>query len=249
MEAAGNRMIERAFDGNFVVLESPEREASVVYTKVQLQDGARKVQQGAATAASGVSNVAQTAAQQAAQTASEAAAQAAQTAALGAQQAAASLNAGLRAGSLSARSWMAPRLENAADFTTATMAPAVSDALVKNVAPRVAAVLRNTARQVSPEPERSRSSLRSVITWTALSAAVLAGAGAVGTLVWRRYRAAMAADTEPDTESRVDTEAEADNESDAVMHGPENPDAVPVDEASKVTDADASVPRPAKSTW
>jgi hypothetical protein len=119
--------------------------------------------------------------------------------------------------------------------------------MVKNVAPRVAAVLRNTARQVNTEPARSRSSLRSVITWTALSAAVLAGAGAVGTLVWRRYRAAMAADTEPDTESRVDTEA--DNEPDAVMHSPENPDAAPVDEASKVTDADASVPRPAKSTW
>jgi hypothetical protein len=210
----------------------------VVYTKVQLQQGARKVQQGAATAASGVGNVAQTTAQQAAHAASEAAAQAAQSATLGAHQAAASLNAGLRAGSLSARNWMAPRLEDAADFTTSTMAPAVSDALVKSVAPRVAAALRSTARQVSPEPQRSRTPVRSVLTWTALSAAVLAGAGALGTLVWRRYRAAMAADTEPDT----------------VMHSPDDPDAVPADEvpADEVSapNGDApSVPRPAKSTW
>jgi hypothetical protein len=223
----------------------------VVYTKVQLQQGARKVQQGAATAASGVGNVAQSAAQQAAQTASEAAAQAAQSAALGAQQAAASLNAGLRAGSLSARSWMAPRLENAADFTTSTMAPAVSDALVKNVAPRVAAALRSTARQVSPEPKRSRSSLRSALTWTALTAAVLAGAGALGTLVWRRYRAAMAADSEPDTELVT--------EPDTALHSPGDPDAVPTDEvpadevpADEVSGPDGdtpSVPRPAKSAW
>jgi hypothetical protein len=238
-------MIEPAFDGNFVVLETAEREASVGNTKVQLQDGARKVQQGAAVAASEVGNVAHTAAQQAAQTASEAAAQAAQTAALGAQQAVASLNAGLRAGSLSARSWMAPRLESAADFTTSTMAPAVSDALVRNLAPRVAAVLRSTARQVSPEPEPSRPPFRSMITWTALTAAVLAGAGAVGTLVWRRYRAAMAADTEADTEA----EAEAGTEPGAVLDGRENPDALPADEASNANDADASVPRSAKSTW
>ena len=214
----------------------------MVYTKVQLQQGARKVQQGASTAASGVGTVAQSAAQQAAHTASEAAAQAAQSAALGAQQAAASLNAGLRAGSLSARSWMAPRLENAADYTTSTMAPAVSDALVKNVAPRVAAVLRNTARQVSPEPRKSRSSLRSALTWTALSAAVLAGAGALGTLVWRRYRAAMAADSEPDTEPG------------AVLHSPDDPDAVPADEvpadeASGPNGDAPPVPRPAKSAW
>jgi hypothetical protein len=221
---------------------------SVVYTKVQLQQGARKVQQGAATAASGVGSVAQTTAQQAAHTASEAAAQAAHSAALGAQQAAASLNAGLRAGSLSARNWMAPRLEDAADFTTSTVAPAVSDAVVKSVAPRVAAALRNTARQVSPEPQRSRSPVRSALTWTALSAAILAGAGALGTLVWRRYRAAMAADTEPD----------------AVLHSPDDPgavpaDAVPADEApADAAPADEvsgpngdapSVPRPAKSTW
>jgi len=209
----------------------------VVYTKVQLQQGARKVQQGAATAASGVGNVAQSAAQQAGQTASEAAAQAAHSAALGAHQAAASLNAGLRAGSLSARHWMAPRLENAADYTTSTMAPAVSDALVKNVAPRVAAVLRNTARQVDPEPRKSRSSLRSTLTWTALTAAVLAGAGAFGTLVWRRYRAAMAADTEPDSEQG------------AVLHSPDDPDEVPADEVSAPNGDAPSVPRPAKSTW
>jgi hypothetical protein len=190
--------------------------------------------------------VAQSAAQQAAHTASEAAAQAAQSAALGAHQAAASLNAGLRAGSLSARNWMAPRLENAADYTTSTMAPAVSDALVKNVAPKVAAALRNTARQVSPEPRKSRSPFRSALTWTALTAAVLAGAGALGTLVWRRYRAAMAADTEDDTEPGT------------MLHSPDDPDAVPAsempaddvaDEASGPNGDAPSVPRPAKSAW
>src|SRR5258708_38567539 len=68
-----------------------------------------------------------------------------------------------------------------------------------NVAPRLSAALRTNARQLRPEDTRSRLSFRSGLAWTALSAAAMAAAGAIGTLIWRRYRAAMAADTEPDS--------------------------------------------------
>lgn len=154
----------------------------MVNTKVQLQQGATKVQHGVTVAAAGVSSAAQAAGHSAAE---------------GMQSAAANMNAGLRASTLSARSWAAPRLENAAKYTTSTMAPAVSDAVVKTIAPKVAATLRSTARQV--RPQKQRSALRSTLTWTALVAAALAGAGAAGTLAWRRYRAAMNAETSPDT--------------------------------------------------
>jgi hypothetical protein len=141
----------------------------------------------------------------------------------GMQQASAGMS-GLRAGTLSARTWAAPRLEGAADYTTATMAPAVSAALLTQIAPWVDATLRSTARQVSvpngqtgkaaragkakkatragktvkarQRGSSSQSSVRSGLAWTALIGAVLAGAGAVGVMAWRRYRAASA--TNPD---------------------------------------------------
>jgi hypothetical protein len=142
---------------------------------------------------------AQAAAQSAAQQAAQQAQQAAQLAVQQAQQAAAGMNSRVRAGTLSARGWLAPRLESAADYTTSTAAPAVSEALVKNVAPRVSGALRSTARQVSPPKARSsKPSLKSALAWTSLVATVLAAAGAAGTVVWRRYRAAMDADTQPD---------------------------------------------------
>jgi hypothetical protein len=160
----------------------------VAYTKVQLRQGTTKVQAGAQQIAASVTAAAQAAAQSAAQ-------QAAQQA----QQAASGMNSRVRTGTLTARGWMAPRLESAADYTTSTVAPAVSDAVVKTLAPRVSGVLRSTARQVSPPDARSsKSSLKSALAWTSLVATVLAAAGAAGTLVWRRYRAAMAADTQPD---------------------------------------------------
>lgn len=160
----------------------------MAYTKVQLRQGTTKVQAGAQQIAASVTAAAQAAAQSAAQ-------QAAQQA----QQAASGMNSRVRTGTLSARGWMAPRLESAADYTTSTVAPAVSDAVVKTLAPRVSGVLRSTARQVSPPDARSsKSSLKSALAWTSLVATVLAAAGAAGTLVWRRYRAAMAADTQPD---------------------------------------------------
>jgi len=125
-----------------------------------------------------------------------AAVSAARVAQQGAQQASSRLRPQLRDGAFGVRRWMASQLEDAADYTTSTMTPAVSKALVKTVAPKVSSTLKSTARQVSP-PD-SRSSLRRALRWTALTAAILAGAGAAGTLVWRRYRTAMAADTEAD---------------------------------------------------
>jgi len=125
-----------------------------------------------------------------------AAASAARLAQQGAQQASGTLSSQLHDGTFTARRWMASQLEDAADYTTSTMAPAVSKTLVKTVAPKVSETLRSTARQV--RPPGSRSPLRRALMWAALGAAVLAGAGAAGTLVWRRYRTAMAADTEAD---------------------------------------------------
>ncbi len=165
-------------------------------TKVQLQQGATKVSQGAASAAATLTSAAQHAA-----SAAKSVASGAQGAARRVQVAAASANAGLRAGTRSARRWVAPRLENAADYTTSTAAPAVSDTVTKTVAPRVAG---------------------------------LAAAGAIGTMIWRRYRAAMAADSEPDT----------------VIHSVSDDGATPGEDAPADPAAqDASTPeaRPARS--
>jgi hypothetical protein len=171
-------MIEPAFAGNLSQEESRNGEAHVVYSKVQLQHGATKVvRQQAASAATEISSAAQSAVQ-------------------GVQQAAAGVNAGLRVGTHSARNWVAPRLDGAADYITSTVAPTVSAALVKTIAPRVSAALRTTARQVSTK--QSRSPFRSALTWTALTATLLAAVGAAGMLAWRRYRAVMAAESELD---------------------------------------------------
>jgi hypothetical protein len=177
-------VIERAVAGNLWQEEPQIGRLIVVNTKSQLQQGATRVSQGAATAAASLGSAAQVAAQEVA---------------LRAQSAAASANAGLRAGTHSARGWAGPRLEEAAEYTTSTAAPAVSAALTKKVAPRVSAALRTTARQVTPPDLRRKRSLRSALAWSALSATVLAATGAVATLVWRRYREAMEADTQPDT--------------------------------------------------
>jgi len=94
-----------------------------------------------------------------------------------------------------ARSWAAPRLESAADYTTKTAAPKVSSALKK------------TARQVKPSKGRSK---RSVLGWTALGAAILAAVGAGAALVRYRYRTAIAAGGEqPDSKAKVQPDAPA----------------------------------------
>jgi hypothetical protein len=216
-------VIERAFAGNLSQEEPQIGRLIVVNSKSQLQQGATRVSQGAAIAAASLGSVAQTAAQEAARLA---------------QVAAASANAGLRAGTHSARTWVAPRLEEAADYTTSTAAPAVSAALTKQVAPRVSAALRTTARQVTPEDVRRKRSIRSALAWSALSATVLAATGAVATLMWRRYREAMAADSEPGAV------AQGKRDGDTTTSEAARGDSTPSDK-----ETDTAVPRPATSTW
>jgi hypothetical protein len=109
-------------------------------------------------------------------------ASAAQGAGTAAQSAAVGVSKGVRQGVYGVRVWTAPRLESAADYTTATVAPMVSSAL------------RTSAQQVRPEDVSRKS--RSVLTWSFAAAAVLATAGAVTALVRSRYRAGMTAGEE-----------------------------------------------------
>jgi len=92
--------------------------------------------------------------------------------------------AGASKGIYNARSWTAPRLETAADYTTSTLAPKVSEAL------------RTAARQIRVEEEAPQKRTSSPLTWSFLVAAVLAAGGAVAVIIRQRYRTAMAADTE-----------------------------------------------------
>jgi hypothetical protein len=112
---------------------------------------------------------------------------AAQTAAQGvssaAQTAAAGVSNGVKQGVYVTRVWAAPRLESVADYCTATAAPKVS------------AALRSTAQQVRPEDVTQKKS-RSLLTWSALGAAVLATAGAVAALVKYRYRSSVQVETD-----------------------------------------------------
>jgi hypothetical protein len=144
--------------------------------------------QNAALATQNAAGVAQTAAQNAAVIA----ASTAQNASGAAQTAAANLSNGVRQGVYTARTWAAPRLEVAADYTTAT------------VAPKVSAALRSTARQVSPAD--TTTSKRSVVTWSVLGAAVLAALGAAAAVMRYRYRAAIAAETETADETETESE-------------------------------------------
>jgi hypothetical protein len=134
-----------------------------------------------------------TVAQSTAQNAADVAQTVAQNASDAAQTAAVNVSKGVRQGVFSARRWAAPRIENAADYATST------------VAPKVAAVLRNTAEQVNPQSPGSKS--KSVLKWSALGAAIAAGLGAVAALVRSRYRAAIEADTETADEAAADTAA------------------------------------------
>jgi hypothetical protein len=153
------------------------REASSVAAAKATQ-AATLSMQGAASAIQ--SKKAQAAAQQAATAAQAAAHNASDAAQAAAQLAAVNVRKGVGTGIHGARSWAAPRLESAADYTTKTAAPKVSSALKK------------TARQVQPANGRSK---RSVLAWTALGAAILAAVGAGAAIARYRYRAAMAADS------------------------------------------------------
>jgi len=120
------------------------------------------------------------------------AAQTAATAAQGvgsaAQTAGVAVNKGVRRGVYVVRVWAAPRLETAAGYTTTTVAPKVSSALLV------------TARQVRPE-DIGKKRGRSLLTWSILGAAVLAAAGAVAAVVRYRYRV-VAAETDEDFADR-----------------------------------------------
>jgi hypothetical protein len=112
-----------------------------------------------------------------------------------------------------AREWAAPRLEDAADALTAS------------VAPRVSAVLRSTARQVRPEGSRSgRAGLRRLLSWRWLLGAgvAVAAAGTSAALAMRRRFASATADLhdsagsprdeagpEPETETEPEAAGEA----------------------------------------
>ena len=117
---------------------------------------------------------------------------------IAAQTAAANASQGARQGVYTARGWAAPRLESAADYVTATAAPTVSSAL------------RSTAQQVKVRPpDPPRRSMRSALTWSLLGVAIAAALGAAGAMIWKRYQAAMAADTEVDEAGETPAPADA----------------------------------------
>ena len=141
-------------------------------------------------------------------TAAAAAQVAAQNAAMAAANAAQSANTASQTAVRQARLWAAPQLEHAADYCTTV------------VAPKVSAALRSTAEQVRPVEVTTRRRMPRALTWSLLSAAVLAGLGAAAALVRYRYRTAMATDSEDDTlrgepgmsgTSGMDTAADSDD--------------------------------------
>jgi trimeric autotransporter adhesin len=187
----------------------------------------------AASAAQNAAVVATNAAQaaaSAAQNAAVVATNAAQNAGDAAQTAAISLRKGVNNKVYTARTWAAPRLEDAADYTSDTVAPTVS------------AALRATARQVSPQ--KAANSKKTVLTWTVLGTGIAAAVGAAATVARYRYRAAIAADSET-----ADEEVLAD--SSGGQAAPATPD-TPSSEAEKTQDentetsVDGRVPAPGK---
>ncbi len=160
------------------------------------------------------------AAAQSAASAAQSAASAAQTAAATAQEmgeraqvATAGMRKGARQGVFTARSWAAPRLDDAADYWADTVAPKVSEAL------------RASARQVRPKPARRPKALA----WALLTGAALAAAGAAGAFVRYRYRAANAPGTgeEATSPAAVGGEGSADTDRPAAtvpgQSGPDTP--------------------------
>ena len=112
---------------------------------------------------------------------------------------------GVRQGVQSARGWAAPRIDNAADAVTTSVAPAVSTAL------------RATARQVNPEPPATGKrglgallSLRGLLATVGVLAAISAAAAAAAAAMRRRYQSATAeAEEESGEQSGTTPEATA----------------------------------------
>ena len=183
---------------------------------------ARIASSAAAANASSAAQNAASAAQNAANLAAAAAASAAQNASGAAQTAAAGVTKGVKQGVYSARSWAGPRLDNAAEYCTTT------------VAPKVSAALHSTARQVTP-PEPKSSKRSSVVTWSLLGAAILAALGAGAAAARYRYRAAIEADSEAADE-------EVPGDSAGSQAAPNSPDGTqPMAEKPKGQDAETSV--------
>jgi hypothetical protein len=222
------QMIERVNGGNFELPRADEEVTPMSLTRKKPADldtsstikAVKRARTASSAAAANAAVAAQNAAlaaqnavgvaQSAAQNAAVVAANAAQNASGAAQTAAAGLNKGVRQGVYTARSWAAPRLDNAADYTTST------------VAPKVSAALRTTARQVSP-PAKKSSKRSPVLTWSVLGAAILAALGAAAAAVRYRYRSAIAADSEAaDEEVPADSPATDSPDSQAA---PASPDA------------------------
>jgi len=108
-----------------------------------------------------------------------------------------------------AREWTAPRLEDAADAVTAS------------VAPRVSAALRSTARQVRPGGAKSTAGLRRLLNWRWLLGAgvAIAVAGTSAALAMRRRYAAATAEVSdaadaPEDESAPGRQTDADGDGD-----------------------------------
>jgi hypothetical protein len=91
-----------------------------------------------------------------------------------------------------AREWAAPRLEDAAEAVTAS------------VAPRVSSALRSTARQVRPEGTGSgKAGLRRLLSWRWLlgAGAAIAAAGASAAFAMRRRYASATAEVRDGADS------------------------------------------------
>jgi len=108
---------------------------------------------------------------------------------------------GVRRGVHGARQWTAPRLEDAADAVTAS------------VAPRVSAVLRSTARQVRPEGAKpAKTGVRRLLNWRWLlgAGAAIAVAGTTAALAMRRRYLSATAEVKDAVESPDGESAQAD---------------------------------------
>ena len=109
---------------------------------------------------------------------------------------------GVRQGVQGAREWAAPRLEDAAEAVTTTVAPKVSSALL------------TTARRVRPDGPK-KSGIRRLLDWRLLlgvgAAAAIAGAGAA--IAMRRRYASATEEAKNATEPSEDERTAQDGES------------------------------------
>jgi len=100
---------------------------------------------------------------------------------------------GVRQGVQGAKEWAAPRIEDAAEAVTTTVAPKVSSALME------------TARQVRPDGPK-KTGMRRLLDWRWLlgAGAVIAAAGAGAAVTMRRRYASATAEAKNATESPDD---------------------------------------------